>query len=44
MGADATTVRNSRDLPEAVAAIQQRSRPVLIELKLNPDDIQSYIP
>jgi len=44
MGAGGTTVRNSGDLPAAMAAIRQRSGPVLIELKLNPDDIPAYIP
>lgn len=44
MGARGTTVRNKGDLPGAMAAIRERSGPVLIEIKLNPDDIPSYIP
>jgi acetolactate synthase-1/2/3 large subunit len=37
LGGDGVTVRNAADLPNAEAAIRNRTRPLLIELKCDPD-------
>ncbi|VWX61762.1 conserved hypothetical protein [Burkholderiales bacterium 8X] len=44
MGARGVTVRNKRELPLAIEASKERSGPLLIDLKLDPNDVPAYIP
>jgi thiamine pyrophosphate-dependent acetolactate synthase large subunit-like protein len=41
LGGDGYTVRNTEELETALAAISRRSKPILIDIKLDPDTIPS---
>ena len=40
LGGDGVTMTSSKDLAPALGAIDGRSRPLLIDVKLDPDRIQ----